>query len=123
VPDDEAVVDLRLGGWLPSQRPGTPPELPGWAADDKTQVLPAFLTGRPGAPEPPAADAAKPAVKNVTPKAPDSHKLPSSERNMLIFVASLLAVGTLAVVTVMGIGALTKHEATPPTPTGSSSPR
>jgi hypothetical protein len=33
-----------------------------------------------------------------------SDRLPSSERNMLIFVAMLLALGTIAVVTTMGLG-------------------
>jgi hypothetical protein len=35
---------------------------------------------------------------------PDSDRLPSSERNMLIFVALLLALGTIAVVATMGVG-------------------
>jgi hypothetical protein len=129
VPDDEAEGDLRVGGWLPNQRSESSPDLPGWAAHDQTQVLPAFLTG--GLAEktalhptvdPAAVPAKAPAVKPVTPPAADGDKLPSSERNMLIFVALLLAVGTLAVVTVMGIGALTRHDATP-TPTPSSSTR
>ncbi|HEY9483497.1 MAG TPA: hypothetical protein VIR00_11090, partial [Micromonosporaceae bacterium] len=33
-----------------------------------------------------------------------SDRLPSSERNMLIFVAMLLALGTIAVVATMGLG-------------------
>ena len=129
MPDDDAVGDLRVGGWLPNQRPEASPDLPGWAAHDKTQVLPAFLTGGLVEPTevqplvtPTPAPAKAPAVKPVTPAPGDPDKLPSSERNMLIFVALLLAIGTLAVVTVMGLGALSRHDATP-TPTRSSSTR
>jgi len=81
------------------------PDLPGWAAHDKTQVLPAFLTGgtaEPPAPPPAAAAERAPAVKPVTPH-DDPDKLPTSERNMLIFVALLLAIGTLAVVAVYAL--------------------
>lgn len=43
---------------------------------------------------------APPATSETEP----SDKLPSSERNMLIFVAMLLALGTIAVVATMGVG-------------------
>ena len=36
----------------------------------------------------------------------DGTRLPSSERNMLIFVAMLLAIGTIAVIATMGLGKL-----------------
>ncbi len=59
-------------------------------------LLPAFLTGTP-AEVVKAADAvvAEPAKPEEAPVDPD--KLPPSERNMLIFVALLLATGTLAI--------------------------
>jgi len=40
----------------------------------------------------------------ATPESEPSDRLPSSERNMLIFVAMLLALGTIAVVATMGVG-------------------
>ena len=43
---------------------------------------------------------ARPATSETEP----SDRLPSSERNMLIFVAMLLALGTIAVVATMGLG-------------------
>jgi hypothetical protein len=59
----------------------------------------------PAVTEPPAAE----------PDAEDGRDgLPASERNMLIFVCSLLAAGTLAIVA-MGHGALNKHTGTSPT--------
>ncbi|MBO0869573.1 MAG: hypothetical protein J2P15_13505 [Micromonosporaceae bacterium] len=58
--------------------------------NDETMVLPVFVTGK--KPEPPQ-----------TQPSP-SESLPSSERGMLAFVAALLALGTLAVVAMMGFG-------------------
>jgi hypothetical protein len=40
----------------------------------------------------------------TTSESEPSDRLPSSERNMLIFVAMLLALGTIAVVATMGLG-------------------
>jgi hypothetical protein len=84
------------------------------AAPDETVILPAFITGRseplperPREPQPAPGDA-----------------LPPSERGMLIFVASLLGLGTLAVVVVLGLGGFSAPAATippVPTPAGSSS--
>jgi hypothetical protein len=53
-------------------------------------VLPVFVTGK--KPEPP----------KTRPNTPES--LPRSERGMLLFVAALLGLGTLAVVAMMGFG-------------------
>jgi hypothetical protein len=58
-------------------------------------VLPAFLTG--AAKEPPPEPSG--------PKRPDpTAKLDGTERGMLIFVAALLGIGTIAVVAFMGMG-------------------
>ncbi len=63
---------------------------------DETMVLPAFLTGQVQKPAPPAPSG---------PTRPDpAAKLPATERGMLIFVAALLGVGTIAVVIMMGMG-------------------
>jgi hypothetical protein len=73
---------------------------PGWAAHDKTLLLPAFVTSskigiddqlaKPAIPAQPAP--AKPAAPDHT------DRLPSSERGMLVFVSAILGVGTLAIV-------------------------
>lgn len=68
-----------------SPRPPTAP------ASDETMVLPVFVTGK------------KPERSPVRQAVADT-KLPSSERGMLVFVAALLAVGTIAVVAMMGFG-------------------
>jgi hypothetical protein len=61
---------------------------------DETVVLPAFVTGKREA----EAKAAEPTRHQP------GDALPPSERGMLIFVAALLGVGTLAVVTILGLG-------------------
>jgi hypothetical protein len=61
---------------------------------DETVVLPAFVTGKREA----EAKAAEPMRHQP------GDALPPSERGMLIFVAALLGVGTLAVVTILGLG-------------------
>lgn len=119
---DSSPEDLRVGGWVPTQRtdpdtqvlppngetqmipptsgppaPGgkeLPPTTPqaaaaGHAANDETMVLPVFVTGK--KPEPP-------------PTRAEQNKLPPSERGMLLFVAALLGIGTIAVVAMMGFG-------------------
>jgi hypothetical protein len=50
-----------------------------------------------------AAETGRPAPPATSEPEP-SDRLPSSERNMLIFVAMLLALGTIAVVATMGVG-------------------
>jgi hypothetical protein len=60
---------------------------------DETVVLPAFLTGK-----------REPEPKSEPSRPQPGDALPASERGMLIFVAALLGVGTLAVVTVLGLG-------------------
>lgn len=110
---DDGRSDLRIGEWVPAQRTGPVPAAPAWAESEETVALPAFLRGQsapvaapPPAPEPPGgpADVADDGEKG----------LPASERNMLIFVSSLLAAGTLAIVA-MGHGALDKHSSPPAT--------
>jgi len=92
---DSQTRELRVGGWLPGQRGDSDHADPSWALSQETMLLPAFLTGTP-AEVVKAADAvvAEPA-KSAAVDNPD--KLPPSERNMLIFVALLLATGTLAI--------------------------
>jgi hypothetical protein len=68
-----------------------------YSLEHKTVALPTFITGR--------RDEAK--AESPRPQAGD--KLPPSERGMLIFVAALLALGTVAVVTMLGFGGLTAH--------------
>jgi hypothetical protein len=75
----------------PAANPPAPP--PGI---DETVILPAFVTGKKEKEPKPA----EPVRHQATPEG----ALPPSERGMLIFVAALLGVGTLAVVTVLGLG-------------------
>lgn len=71
--------------------------------DDKTVVLPAFLTG-----------SAAPAPAPSGPTRPDpTAKLPATERGMLVFVAALLGLGTIAVVAMMGMGLTTDKKPAP----------
>jgi hypothetical protein len=89
---------------------------------DETVILPGFLTGRQTYEPPPEPDPeAEPA------RHPADGPLPASERGMLIFVASLLGVGTLAVVIVLGLGGFggpppKAGAATPPVSAPASSP-
>jgi hypothetical protein len=93
---DSQTRELRVGGWLPGQRGESDSDDPNWALSQETMLLPAFLTGTP-AEVVKAADAivSEAAAPAAAPADPD--KLPPSERNMLIFVALLLATGTLAI--------------------------
>ena len=131
--DNAAANHPRVSGAVPSQRSGAH-AAPGWSdwSDDATMVLPAFVTGRADNAAQAAADAVSQAMTANSPaaavaaaghaqaaataqavasggtkKAPSQDigdRLPSSERNMLIFVATLLALGTIAVVLTMGLG-------------------
>jgi hypothetical protein len=78
----------------------------GYPLHDETMILPAFVTGR-----------KEPAPK---PAEPARHRpegaLPASERGMLIFVAALLGVGTIAVVAVLGMGGLNPRKTNQPPP-------
>jgi hypothetical protein len=100
VQHDRSPDDLRSGK-LPSQRAGAPPGKPsdatetipvtsGYPTDAETMVLPVFVTGK--KPEPPGREAV------------EAKSVPDSERGMLVFVAALLGLGTIAVVTMMGFG-------------------
>lgn len=130
---DDATGELRLGDWLPAQRTEATPPPPGWPTADETMLLPAFVTGSQlsavtwGAGALPA-DGEAPAVASTgrvdtdyrsgpeghkPVKAADPDRLPSSERNMLIFVASLLAAGTIAVIATMGFSTLASSHPTP----------
>jgi len=89
------------------------------ALHDETMVLPAFLTGKIELPPEPE-EVEEPAPNNGRPD--PAAKLPATERGMLIFVAALLGIGTIAVVAVMGMGlASPKKPSTPPAPTSSAS--
>ncbi len=95
----------QTGGVVPAPRtePTSPSDRP--PAIDETVVLPAFVTGKkerePKPPEP---------VRHQA--APDD-ALPPSERGMLIFVAALLGVGTLAMVAMLGVGGFGGASPTP----------
>jgi hypothetical protein len=83
----------------------------GYTAHDETLVLPAFVTGKPE-PEPAPAEPVRHGTEPT---------LPASERGMLIFVASLLGVGTIAVVTFIGVDQLAKPAVVVPAPSSSAS--
>ncbi len=70
---------------------------------DETVVLPAFVTGK-----------REPEPKSEPHRPQPGEALPPSERGMLIFVAALLGVGTLAVVTVLGLGGFSSAKPSPP---------
>jgi hypothetical protein len=100
VQQDRSPDDLRVGPWIPTQRtestgqtppPPNPLRPPGSPVNEETVVLPVFVTGK--KPEQPPAQRA---MAETT--------LPSSERGMLLFVAALLGLGTIAVVAMMGFG-------------------
>jgi hypothetical protein len=74
-------------------------------------VLPAFVTGR----KEPAPRPAEPARHR-----PEG-ALPPSERGMLVFVAALLGIGTIAVVIMLGMGGLNPRHGTPAPSTRPSS--
>ncbi|HEY2675042.1 MAG TPA: hypothetical protein VGJ07_32335 [Rugosimonospora sp.] len=86
---------------------------PGHPGNAETMVLPVFVTGgkEPEPAPPPPADPPRNPVHDGA--------LPASERGMLVFVAALLGIGTIAVVTMLGLGGLdTKHPVpAPPAPT------
>lgn len=86
-------TSVRVGGWLPNQAGEADPLAPEWALTQETMTLPAFLTGT-----------AAPAPEAAKTQAADPDKLPSSERNMLIFVALLLLTGTIAIVAMAMFG-------------------
>ena len=114
----------QVGGAIPAQRTeATNPPAP-TPGNDETVILPAFVTGKKEREPKPA----EPVRHQATPEG----ALPPSERGMLIFVAALLGIGTLAVVTVLGLGGFSSApQATrtpsaaavhPPVVTGSPSP-
>jgi hypothetical protein len=86
---------------LASPQLATEPGAPAQRGVDETMVLPAFVTGKREA-EPKPAEPARHQPGDA---------LPPSERGMLIFVAALLGVGTLAVVTVLGLGGFSSKPA------------
>ena len=111
--EDGRTRQMPINGWVPAQRAESRPvpahrgarapdlaerrPTPAWPARDETMVLPTFVTA------PRAADPV-PAEKPATPPPPPDDRLPSTERNMLIFVSLLLAVGTLAIVAMASVG-------------------
>jgi hypothetical protein len=70
---------------------------------DETLVLPSFITGK-SEPLPERSQPIPAAEPAVDEPAPDPDRLPASERGMLIFVASLLGLGGLAVIVILGLG-------------------
>lgn len=106
---ENAEGDVQVGGTLPTQRTESALPPPGFSPVDETVILPAFLTGKkPSEPKP-----AEPARHLPAPS------LPPSEKGMLIFVAALLGVGTVAVVALLGLGGL-GHKASSQKPTVTS---
>jgi hypothetical protein len=103
VQQEQAEGEPQVGGALPTQRTGSALPPPGQSGNDETVILPAFLTGKKAA-EPKPAEPARHGPEGA---------LPASERGMLIFVAALLGVGTIAVVGLLGLGGLTKKKPTP----------
>ncbi len=94
-----------------------PEDLP---APDETAVLPAFITGKTD----PLPERKPTKDEPTAPTSPDG-ALPASERGMLIFVAALLGVGTLAVVVVLGLGGFSPQSAkagSDPVPVATPSP-
>jgi hypothetical protein len=86
-------------------------------ANAETMVLPVFVTGR-KEPEPAPAKA-----EPARPPSGADGSLPASERGMLVFVAALLGAGTIAVVTMLGLGGLNaKHPAPVPVSTPTTAP-
>jgi hypothetical protein len=78
-----------------------------WRDHDETMLLPVFVTGgaaeaTPDVPATPV-EAVVVAPPTVVKRSHDD-RLPSDERNMLIFVTALLALGTLAIVAMASIG-------------------
>jgi hypothetical protein len=87
-------------GAVPAQRTGAPAPQPRPPEPDETVILPAFITGkkeRPPKPPEPVRHGAQP-----------TDPLPASERGMLIFVAALLGVGTVAIVALLGLGGFSR---------------
>ena len=87
----------------PAARPPVPQ-----SGNDETMILPAFVTGKKEKEPKPA----EPVRHQATPEG----ALPPSERGMLIFVAALLGIGTIAVVTVLGLGGFSSAPRTGGTP-------
>jgi hypothetical protein len=85
---------------VPAAQPGIG-QSPAARTGDETMILPAFLTGTARKPEP--APEPKPAAPQKPARPDPIAKLPSDERNMLIFVAAVLAIGTLAIVAMAGL--------------------
>jgi hypothetical protein len=127
VTNDDRTRELDISAWLPAPRAApddvatvvaaeilpdiaTEPAAPVRAkhsAADETMLLPIFLTGlaptagdsAPAVPEP-----EPPAAPPQIPKRAPDDRLPSDERNMLIFVSMLLLLGTLAIVAMASVG-------------------
>jgi hypothetical protein len=92
--------------------PADPPAPAPHTGNDETMILPAFVTGKKEKEPKPA----EPVRHQATPEG----ALPPSERGMLIFVAALLGVGTLAVVTVLGLGGFSSAPHTARTPSAAA---
>jgi hypothetical protein len=107
---DDRTREMDVAAWLPAQR-RVPDEISTEVAAsprhaDETMLLPIFLTGSaPAAPavEPPATEP-EPVAPPQVPKPAHDDRLPSDERNMLIFVSLLLLLGTLAIVAMASVG-------------------
>jgi hypothetical protein len=85
-------------------------------ANAETMILPVFVTGSRKEPDPPPQPA-------TPPRPPADGALPASERGMLVFVAALLGIGTIAVVLMLGVNNLnTKHPVAPHSPSSVPSP-
>jgi hypothetical protein len=110
VASDDRTREMDVAAWLPAQR-AVPDEVSTEIAAtgghaDETMLLPVFVTGNaPATPEvAPAPVIPEAAPPPVIPKPAHDDRLPSDERNMLIFVSMLLLLGTLAIVAMASVG-------------------
>ena len=115
----------RASAKAPNTATPTPGAEPLPVPPDETLVLPTFITGKKGKEAEPEAP-----PERSAPGSPDG-ALPASERGMLVFVAALLGIGTIAVVVLLGLGGFSAPSTNPataatmseePTPASSPSP-
>lgn len=124
----------RASAKAPNTATPTPGSTPVPVPPDETLALPVFITGKKGEesePEAPPASSAPEAPPASSERESLGGALPASERGMLVFVAALLGIGTVAVVVLLGLGGFSAPPTNPataatmseePTPVPSLSP-